>query len=178
MKTLLSLSALVFLLFNVSAQAASKQEIDVYVEEALTEFRQHTSAGAKLAASSRGMLIFPKVYKAGVGVGGEYGEGVLRVGGQNVAYYSTAAASIGFQLGAQRKAQIILFMTDAALNKFRNSDGWEAGVDGSVAIANLGAGESIDTNTAQQPIIGFIFSNEGLMFNLNLEGSKFTRIVR
>lgn len=178
MKTLLSLSALVFLLFNVSAQAASKQEIDVYVEEALTEFRQHTSAGAKLAASSRGMLIFPKVYKAGVGVGGEYGEGVLRVGGQNVAYYSTAAASIGFQLGAQRKAQIILFMSDAALNKFRNSDGWEAGVDGSVAIANLGAGESIDTNTAQQPIIGFIFSNEGLMFNLNLEGSKFTRIVR
>ncbi|MBV1932805.1 MAG: hypothetical protein KUG71_13945 [Porticoccaceae bacterium] len=178
MKTLLSFSALLFLLFNVSAQAATKQEIDLYAEEALSEFRQHTSAGAKLAAASRGMLIFPKVYKAGAGIGGEYGEGVLRVGGQNVAYYSTAGASIGFQLGAQRKAQIILFMTDTALNKFRNSKGWEAGVDGSVAIANMGAGDGIDTNTAQQPIIGFIFSNEGLMFNLNLEGSKFTRIMR
>ncbi len=183
MKTLISISALLFLLFNfllvnVSAHAASKQEIDVYVEQALTEFRQHTSAGAQLAASSRGMLVFPKVYKGGAVIGGEYGEGVLRVGGQNVAYYSTAGASIGFQLGAQRKAQIILFMTDDALNKFRISKGWEVGVDGSVAIADMGAGESIDTNTAQQPIIGFIFSNEGLMFNLNLEGSKITPIVR
>lgn len=178
MKTLSSLFALLFLVINVPVQAASKEEIDVYVDEALIQFRQHTSAGAKLADSARGMLVFPKVYKAGAGLGGEYGEGVLRVGGQNIAYYSTAAASIGLQLGAQRKAQIILFMTDDALNKFRNSKGWEAGVDGSVAIANLGAGDGIDTNTAQQPIIGFIFSNEGLMFNLNLEGSKFTRINR
>ncbi|RLA46653.1 MAG: hypothetical protein DRR06_04490 [Gammaproteobacteria bacterium] len=178
MKTLTSLIVLLVLLVNTSAQAASKQEIDVYVEETLNEFRQHSPAGAKLAARSRGMLVFPKIYKAGFGIGGEYGEGALRIGGQNVAYYSTAAASIGFQLGAQRKAQIILFMTDESLGKFRNSDGWEAGVDGSVAIATLGAGEAIDTNTAQQPIIGFIFSNEGLMFNLNLEGSKFTKIVR
>lgn len=178
MKTLTTCAALLILLFTLSAQAASRQEIDLYTEEALSQFRQHTSAGAKLAASSRGMLIFPKVYKAGFVIGGEYGEGVLRVGGQNVAYYSTAGASFGLQLGAQRKSQIILFMTDAALNNFRNSDGWEAGVDGSVALASLGAGDSIDTNTAQQPIIGFIFSNEGLMFNLNFEGSKFSRIAR
>ena len=178
MKTLVSLTAILFLLVNVTAYAASKQEIDVYVDEALAEFKNYTPAGTKLAAKSRGMLVFPKVYKAGIGIGGEYGEGALRIGGQNVAYYSTAAASIGFQLGAQRKAQVILFMTDDALNKFRNSEGWEAGVDGSVAIASLGAGDSIDTNTAQQPIIGFIFSNEGLMFNLTLEGSKFTKIVR
>ena len=178
MKTLVSLTALLFLLVNVATHAASKQEIDVYVDEALVEFKNYTLAGTKLAAKSRGMLVFPKVYKAGIGIGGEYGEGALRIGDQNVAYYSTAAASIGFQLGAQRKAQVILFMTDDALNKFRNSEGWEAGVDGSVAIASLGAGDSIDTNTAQQPIIGFIFSNEGLMFNLTLEGSKFTKILR
>ncbi len=179
MKILVSLNALLLLsMINVSAFAASKQEIDVYVDEALAEFRQHTSAGTQLAAQSRGMLVFPKVYKAGFAIGGEYGEGALRVGGQNVAYYSTAGASIGLQAGAQRKAQIILFMTDEALNKFRSSKGWEAGVDGSVAIATFGVGETIDTNTAQQPIIGFIFSNEGLMFNLSLEGSKFTPIVR
>jgi lipid-binding SYLF domain-containing protein len=178
MKILSALMFAVVMLVNVATQAASKEEIDVYVEEALEKFRQHTPAGNKLAGRSRGMLVFPKVYKAGAGIGGEYGEGALVIAGENVAYYSTAAASIGFQLGAQRKAQIILFMTDEALNKFRNSKGWEAGVDGSVAIANIGAGEGIDTNTAQQPIIGFIFSNEGLMFNLNLEGSKFTRIVR
>lgn len=178
MKILVSLAAVFFLSINLPSHAASKQEIDIYVDEALEKFRLHSSAGTKLAAKSRGMLVFPKVYKAGLVIGGEYGEGALRIGGKNVAYYSTAAASIGFQLGAQRKAQIILFMTDEALRKFRNSDGWEAGVDGSVAIATLGAGDSIDTNTAQQPIIGFIFSNEGLMFNLNLEGSKFTKLVR
>lgn len=178
MKTLSSLMFAVLMLLNASTQAASKDEIDVYVDEALEKFRLHTPAGYKLASRAKAMLVFPKVYKAGAGIGGEYGEGALRIGGANVAYYSTAAASIGFQLGAQRKSQIILFMTEDALNKFRNSKGWEAGVDGSVAIANIGAGEGIDTNTAQQPIIGFIFSNEGLMFNLNLEGSKFTKIVR
>jgi lipid-binding SYLF domain-containing protein len=178
MKIFYSLAILFCLSIGLPSHAASKQEIDIYVDEALTKFRQHSSAGMKLATKSRGMLVFPKVYKAGFLVGGEYGEGALRIGGRNVAYYSTAAASIGFQAGAQRKAQIILFMTDDALSKFRNSDGWEAGVDGSVAIATLGAGEAIDTNTARQPIIGFIFSNEGLMFNLNLEGSKFTKIVR
>ena len=158
--------------------AASRQEIDVYVDEALDTFRKHTSAGAALASRARGMLVFPKVYKAGFGIGGEYGEGALRVGGRNIAYYSTAAASIGLQAGAQRKSQIILFMTDAALNKFRASKGWEIGVDGSVALADMGAGEAIDSQTLKQPIIGFIFSNEGLMFNLNLEGSKITPIVR
>ncbi len=177
-KSLLPLILLTTSLCIHSAQAASKVEIDAYVSEALKTFYQSTPAGKSLAAKAKGMLIFPKVYKAGIGIGGEYGEGALRIGGANIAYYSTASASIGFQLGAQRKAQIILFMTHGALKKFRNSEGWEAGVDGSVAIATFGAGGDIDTKTAQQPIIGFIFANEGLMYNLNLEGSKITRLQR
>jgi len=95
-----------------------------------------------------------------------------------VAYYNTASASIGFQLGAQVKSQIIMFMDGEALDKFRSSDGWEAGVDGSVAIVEFGAAEEISSNSAQQPIIGFIFSNKGLMYNLTFEGSKMTRIDR
>lgn len=172
------LAPFVLLVLALPGQAASRQEIDAYVDEALGQFRQHTSAGASLASRARGMLVFPKVYKAGFGLGGEYGEGALRVGGRNVAYYSTAAASIGLQVGAQRKSQIILFMTDEALNKFRASKGWEVGVDGSVALADMGAGEAIDSQTLKQPIIGFIFSNAGLMFNLNLEGTKITPMVR
>ncbi len=175
---LVALALIAQLMFSAYAQADSKVEIDLYVEEALKQFQKETTAGVQLAAQAKGMLVFPKVYKAGIGIGGEYGEGVLKVGGSTVGYYSTAAASIGFQLGAQIKSQIILFMTDAALQKFRNNEGWEAGVDGSVAIATIGAGGQIDTNTIQQPIIGFIFSNKGLMFNLSLEGSKITPIVR
>ena len=171
---------LISLLMTVtcSLNAASKIEIDVNVEETLEAFYQHTKAGQKLVEQARGVLVFPKVYKAGLGVGGQYGEVALLVRGNTVGYYSTASASIGFQAGVQQKSQIILFMTDDALSKFRNSDGWEVGVDGSVAIVTLGVGEKIDTNTVQQPIIGFIFSNKGLMYNLTLEGSKLSKINR
>ncbi len=160
------------------AQAASRAEIDAKVQEAIANFYRQTSAGKQLPQKAAGMLVFPEVLKAGIGVGGEYGAGALLIKGKTAAYYSTAAASIGFQLGAQVKSQIILFMNPKVLQKFRNSEGWKAGVDGSVALATLGAGGELSTDTVQQPIIGFIFSNKGLMYNLTFEGSKITRLER
>lgn len=165
-------------LFSLAAQAASKAEIDAEVRQALRAFQKHTSAGHELSKKAAGMLVFPSVIKAGVGIGGEFGEGALLVGGKTSAYYNVAAASIGFQLGAQARSQVILFMTAKALEDFRKSDGWTAGVDGSVALATLGAGGEIDTETARKPIIGFIFSGKGLMYNLSLEGSKITRVKK
>jgi lipid-binding SYLF domain-containing protein len=103
---------------------------------------------------------------------------VLRVGEQTVAYYSTAGASVGFQLGAQKKSIILLFMTGQALQGFRDSQGWEVGVDGSVALVEFGAGKEFDTTNIKDPIIGFVFGNKGLMFNLSLEGSKISRITK
>jgi len=164
------------LLLPAASQASSKLEIDLFVQETLADFYKQSSAGRELASRAKGMLIFPKIYKAGFWVGGEYGEGALRIGGNTVGYYNIASASLGLQLGVQKKSQVILFMTDDALQKFRNSQGWEAGVDGSVAIANFGAAEEIDTKTFQQPIIGFVFSNKGLMYNLTIEGAKITPI--
>jgi lipid-binding SYLF domain-containing protein len=161
-----------------TALAASKAEIDAKVQQAIRDFYKQTGAGKELAQKAAGMLVFPEVLKAGVGVGGEYGEGALLIKGKTAGYYSTAAASIGFQLGAQVKSQIILFMNPKVLEKFRNSQGWKAGVDGSVALATLGAGGEISTDTVKQPIIGFIFSNKGLMYNLTFEGSKITRLER
>ena len=160
------------------AMAASKTELDVQVPEALDRFYEEIPTGKSLADKANGILVFPSVVKAGFGIGGEYGEGVLLVEGQIADYYSVASASIGFQLGVQVKTQILLFMNDDALKGFRQSDGWEAGVDASVAVATIGAGGELDTNTAQQPIIGFIFSNKGLMYNLTLEGSKVTKIKK
>lgn len=160
------------------AHAASKVEIDAKVKATISVFYEQVKSGRELAGKAAGMLVFPEVYKGGVVVGGEYGEGALLVKGKTKGYYSTAAASVGFQLGGQIKSQVILFMTQQALKKFRESDGWKAGVDGSVAIANLGAGGSIDTETAKRPIIGFIFSNKGLMYNLTFEGAKITKLKR
>ena len=161
-----------------NALAASREEIDANVQEAIGNFYKQTSAGKRLAQKAAGMLVFPEVIKAGIGIGGEYGEGALLIKGKTAAYYSTAAASIGFQLGAQVKSQIILFMNAKVLEDFRKSQGWKAGVDGSVALATLGAGGELSTDTIKQPIIGFIFSNKGLMYNLTFEGSKITRLER
>jgi len=95
-----------------------------------------------------------------------------------VQYCNIASASIGFQLGAQARSMVILFMTPESLAAFRKSDGWKAGVDGSVALVTIGAGDTIDTQTGQKPIVGFIFGNKGLMYNPTFEGSKFTKIDR
>ena len=160
------------------AEAGSREQLDAEVREAVNTLYEHSSAAKELAARASGMLVFPNVYKGGMGIGGEYGEGALLIGGSTVAYYNTVSASIGFQLGAQKKSQVILFMNPSELQKFRDSDGWKVGVDGSVAIATLGAGGQIDTETSKKPIIGFIYSNKGLMYNLTFEGSKITGITK
>ena len=162
----------------VSSHAASAKEIDISVDVALKQFREEISGGKEFLKNGRGVLVFPNVIKAGFGIGGEYGEGALRIGGKTVDYYNTAAASIGFQIGAQSKKVILVFMQANALKQFRESSGWEAGVDGSVALIELGTGGSLDTTNIKDPIIGFVFGNKGLMYNLTLEGSKFTKIVR
>jgi lipid-binding SYLF domain-containing protein len=175
-KCIVAVLLLISLLTPAYSIAASKVEIDAKIKASLTEFYSHSSAGKELASKAKGMLVFPSVIKAGFGIGGEYGEGPLLVGGKPVDYYNVAAVSIGFQLGAQLKSEIIMFMTSESLASFRASDGWEAGVDGSVALVTIGAGGEIDTQNISDPIIGFIFSNKGLMYNLTLEGSKITKL--
>ena len=158
------------------AHGASAQEIDIRVDAALEKFHKEVTSGTKFFNKASGVLVFPKVIKAGFGIGGEYGEGALRIGGKTVDYYNTASASIGFQLGAQAKTIILVFLQDDALKSFRNSSGWEVGVDGSVALITIGAGGTIDTTNIKDPIVGFIFGQKGLMYNLTIEGSKFTKI--
>jgi len=167
---------LLCLSFMPAAQAAGKQEIDAKVHATITTFYAKVSYGKELADKAVAMLVFPEVLKAGLAVGGEFGEGAMLEKGKITAHYNTASASIGFQFGVQVKSQIIMFMTTAALDAFKASNGWKAGVDGSIAIINLGAGSQVDSNTIKDPIIGFIFSNKGLMYNLSFEGSKITRI--
>ncbi len=158
------------------ADAASKSKIGRRVNKALSEFREQIGGADAVLAKSVGVLVFPSVKKAGIGIGGEYGEGALRIGGRTAAYYNTAAASIGFQLGATARRQIIVFLDQKALEKFRASQGWEIGVDAHVTVVTLGAGGAIDTTTLDQPIVAFIFDSKGLMYNLTLEGSKISRI--
>ncbi|HYB51484.1 MAG TPA: YSC84-related protein [Burkholderiaceae bacterium] len=162
----------------VPATAASREEIDAQVREALQSLFRDNPSARELADKASGMLVFPNIIKAGLGIGGEFGEGELLVGEHTVAYYNIASASIGLQLGAQKESVAILFMTADSLAKFRESQSWNAGIDGSIAIATLGAGKELDTEFTRKPIIGFVYSNRGLMLNLTLEGSKITRVEK
>mgnify|MGYP003987380441 CR=1 FL=1 len=158
--------------------AATAREIDVSVDVALEKFYKEVPGSQNFTKKAKAVLVFPSVIKVGIGIGGEYGEGALRIGGKTVEYYNTIAASVGFRLGAQAKSIVLLFMNSAALKEFRNSDGWKAGVDGSVALIELGMGDSLDTTNGKDPIIAFVFGQKGLMYNLPLEGSKFTKLKK
>lgn len=163
-------------ILTTQSYAATAKEIDVSVDVALKRFQNEIKGGKEFIKSAKGVLVFPRVYKAGFVIGGEYGEGALRIGGKTVDYYNTVAGSWGLQIGAQKKTVILAFMTAQALKDFRNSSGWKAGVDGSVALVTVGAGEAIDSTNIKDPIVGFVFGQKGLMANLTLEGSKFTKM--
>ncbi|HOD36165.1 MAG TPA: YSC84-related protein [Syntrophales bacterium] len=158
--------------------AATAREIDVSVDVALERFHKEVKGANEFLNAAKGVLVLPKVLKGGFWVGGEYGEGALRIGGKTVDYYSIASASFGFTFGGEMKDVIIVFMQEDALKKFRASEGWEAGVDGNIALINLGAGGTIDTATIKEPIVGFVFGVKGLLVDASLKGSKFTRLKK
>jgi lipid-binding SYLF domain-containing protein len=164
--------------FTSTSYAATGKEIEAGADAALKLFYEKVKGGKALLQKAKGVLILPGVFKAGLGVGVEYGEGALRIGGKTVEYYSIAAGSVGLQIGAQKKNVILAFMDNEALKKFRASSGWKAGVDGSVAAINVGAGASVDTVKINEPIVSFIFGQRGLMANATIEGAKFTKLVR
>ena len=156
--------------------AKTAKEIDASVDVAIERFYKQVKGAEEFVKASKGMLVMPNIVKGAFIVGGEYGEGALRIGGKSVDYYNTVSGSIGFQIGGQKKDIILLFMTDEALKKFRASKGWEAGVDGNVALISVGGGERADTTTSKDPIVGFVFDAKGLIADISLKGAKFSKV--
>jgi lipid-binding SYLF domain-containing protein len=171
-----TLFALLLTTLAGSANAASGRELSLDANRTLEQLYDHQPSTRAVLNRAAGVLVFPGIYKGGIGLGAEYGEGVLRENGRTTAYYRIVSGSIGLQLGVQKRAQVIAFMDPEALRQFKNSKGWEAGVDGSIVVADLGAGAQADTKQLNQPIIAFILDEKGLMYNVTLEGSKISRI--
>jgi lipid-binding SYLF domain-containing protein len=167
------------LLATICAQvsfAKSPREIDASVEDCLERFYKQVKGAKEFAKTAKGLIVMPNVVKAGVFVGGQYGEGVLRVGGKTEGYYNLVAGSYGLTFGGQSQDIIIAFMTEEALKQFRESSGWEAGVDANVAMVNVGAGSDLTTTTVRDPVVGFVFDTKGLMADISLKGAKFTKL--
>lgn len=154
-----------------------RHEIDAAVSATLSRLETIVPGSHDLVAKASGVLVFPSVIAAGFWIGGQYGEGALRLPDATTPeYYSLASLSIGLQIGAQSKAIIFLFMTPEALDKFRSSAGWRAGADASVAVLKVGANGKLDVSAASGPVMAFVLTNAGLMANLTLEGTKITRL--
>lgn len=165
-----------------AALAKSGNEIRANAEAALTRLYNQNAAARSLGRRAKGILVFPEITKGGIGIGGSYGEGVLFVGGKPAGYYSIGSGSLGLTLGAQSFSQVIMFMTPDALNSFRTSKGWEAGVDGSVVAIDEGKAASYTTLSESgqpvDPVVGFTFGQQGLMFDASFKGAKYTPIKR
>lgn len=158
------------------SEAKTAREIDASVNAALSRFTRQVKGAREFLQAAKGVLVFADVYQAGAGIGAQYGEGALRIRAKTAAYYSISSASIGLQLGAQRKDIILVFLQDAALRDFRAKQGWQVGVDGSVVMLDKGAQASLDTAKFNQPIVGFVVGQQGLMYNLTVEGSKISKM--
>lgn len=174
----LCLVAAMMLMLPGVSQAKNGREIDASVDAAMNRFMTQVKGSKEFLQDAKGVLVFAGVLKAGVGIGGQYGEGVLRIHGKSVNYYKITSASIGFQLGAQRKDIILVFLQDAALKKFQGSEGWQAGVDGAVVLLDKGAQASLDSRKFNEPIVGFVVGEQGLMYNLTLEGTKISKLQK
>jgi len=175
--TAVSIAAAALLLSTVSF-GATKDQIDARVQNTLVQFNQLNPANQDLVRRAKGILVFPRVTKAGAGVAGEFGEGALRVNGQNVGYYSLTSASVGLTLGVAKHDEIIMFMTQEALDKFTSTKGWAVGADTGIAVLSKGAGGDYDTKTLQRPILGFVFAEKGLIADVSLDGSKISQLDR
>jgi len=162
--------------FAGSSFGKTAKEIDASADAAMARFYKMVQNGKEVAAKAKGLLILANVKKGAFIVGAEYGQGAMRIGGKTVEYYSMGAGSLGLQFGGQSKDVIIAFNSSEALKKFRNSKGWEAGVDGGVTV--ISAGESGGRITAQynEPIVAYVFDAKGLMVDVSMKGAKFNKL--
>ena len=164
------------LILSSELSAKAMNEIDAAIESSLNRFTDEIQGGDAYLQGARGVLVIPRMWKAGVLIGFEFGEGALIVDGIKVQYYKALTTSLGIQVGVGSKDLIILFFDDTAMDNFLYSSGWEVGVDGAVALFTIGAAGAVDSITFKDPIVGFVFGQKGLLAGVSIEGTKFTKI--
>ncbi len=185
-KSLFVVAALVIALAMLSACTTTsggpstpderRAAIDDGVDRALATLFREVDGSQELVEQARGVLVFPDIIEGGFMVAAARGSGALRKDGITQSYHTTTRGSFGIQAGVQSSAKFLLFMTDDALARFEDSRGWTVGADASVTLLTTGASVQMSTATAQQPVIGFVLANRGLMAGISLDGARITRL--
>ena len=171
-----TLITLLSVFFSTYALAEAAPVIDAKVDVAIKKFEKEKGA-TDFLKKAYAILVFPSVVKGGFGIGGEYGEGAMRVDGNTTAYFKIASGSFGFQIGLQKTSYLFAFASKEVYENFMKSDGWEAGVDGAITVAKWGAGKDIGSISFEKPIYAFVFGAKGFMYNLTFKGTKFIRFT-
>ena len=171
-KAILAITIAILTTVHIEAETVSPKEILQTLQLFYTKFK----GGEELIKKANGYLVFPQIYKAGLVVGGEYGEGALVQQGSITSYYKLYSTSIGLQAGAQKRSLLVLFLTQEALDKFINREEWKVGIDGGIAVMNWSAGTDLSTIAIKKDTIAIPFSNIGVMANISLEGTVFQKI--
>jgi lipid-binding SYLF domain-containing protein len=170
-------SAVLSTLASGQALAATAAEIDAKVDAALKTLYDSRPDAKALADQSAGVLVFPSILKGGLGIGGAFGDGALRIDGKSTGYYNSFEASFGLQAGVQSFSYALFFMNEEALKYLEDSSGWEVGVGPSIVVIDAGAGGNFSTTTAKDDVYAFIYGQQGLMAGIGIEGSKITEIT-
>ncbi len=165
-----------FLLVPRVSLAATRAEINRDVNSALEKLYRTTPAARELSKIAKGILVFPNIIQGGLIVGGQYGEGALRVDGRTKGYYNTVSASYGLQIGAQSFGYALFFLDQKSLNYLKNTKGWELGTSPSVVLVDQGMARTVSTTTAKSGIYAFFFNQKGLMADISIQGSKISAI--
>lgn len=173
-----ALFTLLAALVGTAVLAVDTAALDKQVAATLDNFYKLNQRNQYLAQNAAAVLVFPRITKAGVGVGGEHGDGALQVNGKTVGYYSISGASIGLTLGVSHHSEVILFQTPEARDKFVKGSDWSIGGDASVAVMKKGAGGDYDTETLKKPVLAFVFGEKGLMGDASLQGAKISKIAQ
>jgi lipid-binding SYLF domain-containing protein len=173
----IAMAAVLVASLGATALALDKAAVDEGVSGTLVKFYGMNDNNKYLADHAAGVLVFPTITKAGIGIGGEHGDGALQENGKTVGYYSISGGSVGLTLGVAQHSQVVIFNTPEALNKFVNGNDWNIGADASVAVVNTGASGRYDTNTLKQPVLVFVFGEKGLMGDASLKGGKISKIT-
>jgi lipid-binding SYLF domain-containing protein len=161
---------------HAAIAASDAAEISKNAHAALASLYANVDGAKALGAKAHAILVFPKVTKAGLGIGGQSGEGALIKGGKTVGYYRTTGASFGLQAGAQTYGYAMFFMNATSLKQLDKADGFEVGVGPSIVVLDEGKAKSSTTTTMKEDIFAFIFGQKGLMAGLGIQGNKISRI--
>ena len=160
------------------ASAATAEDLDKDSRQALQTLYQTEPVAETLSRTAKAVLVFPNIVKAGLVFGGSYGEGELIEGSKVVDYYNSVSGSWGLQIGAQSYGYAVFLMTDKAIRYIKETKGWELGVGPTVVVVDEGVAKNLSTSSLKEDAYAFIFSQQGLMAGVSVEGTKISRINR